>query len=149
MAKKNKLPKRILGVKVPKAIRRGAVGKVLGSPAGQALLGALAVKAIERLGGEAGRARNPDGGAAFGGADMAGRRSETAADAEGRAASGAADARLNFKHALAEGARHFLLGLSYPKSPKGRSSGSSPARPGKGRNGPAEQAPPEIATPPH
>jgi hypothetical protein len=38
MAKKLKIPKRIAGVKIPKSIRKGAVGQFLGSSAGQVLL---------------------------------------------------------------------------------------------------------------
>lgn len=38
MAKKLKLPKRIAGVKIPKPVRKGPVGRFFGSPAGQLLL---------------------------------------------------------------------------------------------------------------
>lgn len=41
MAKrKNHLPKRIGGVKIPKHIRRGVLGQFLASPAGQAVIAA-------------------------------------------------------------------------------------------------------------
>jgi hypothetical protein len=65
MAKKLKIPKRIAGVKIPKTIRKGAVGQFLRSSAGQVLLaealllagGALAGR---RMNGEAGEAlRHP------------------------------------------------------------------------------------------
>lgn len=43
--KKNHLPKRIAGVKVPKSVRRGRLGEVLASPAGQAVLADVAIGA--------------------------------------------------------------------------------------------------------
>jgi hypothetical protein len=48
MAKKKlkaTLPKRIAGVKVPKVLRKGSLGRFLGSPAGQALIVASLVQA--------------------------------------------------------------------------------------------------------
>jgi hypothetical protein len=36
---KQKIPKRIAGIKVPKQLRKGAVGAFLGSPGGQVLMG--------------------------------------------------------------------------------------------------------------
>jgi len=45
----NAVPKRIAGMKVPKALRRGRVGRLLASPAGQALIVAAAARAGESL----------------------------------------------------------------------------------------------------
>jgi len=54
MGKKAKLPKRLLGVKLPKAIRKGPIGNFLGSSGGQimiaeALLAATAYYAARRI----------------------------------------------------------------------------------------------------
>jgi hypothetical protein len=61
MAKKRKnlLPKRIAGVKVPKAVRKGRFGELLASPAGQALL-AEAVMAVGAVAGAKKVADDPD-----------------------------------------------------------------------------------------
>jgi hypothetical protein len=45
MAKKLKLPKRIAGIKIPKAIRKGPVGKFINSPAGQLVVAEALVAA--------------------------------------------------------------------------------------------------------
>lgn len=44
--KRNRLPKRIAGVKVPKALRRGQLGQLLASPVGQAIL----IESVVRMG---------------------------------------------------------------------------------------------------
>ena len=61
MAKKSKnfLPKRIAGVKVPKAVRKGRFGELLASPAGQALL-AEAVMAVGAVAGAKKVADSPE-----------------------------------------------------------------------------------------
>ncbi|MGQ7792607.1 hypothetical protein ACUN0C_09380 [Faunimonas sp. B44] len=50
MAKKKKkksgLPKTIAGVKIPKEIRKGAVGQFIASPAGQAMIGEMLFAAV-------------------------------------------------------------------------------------------------------
>ncbi len=47
--KKDHLPKRIAGMKVPKSIRRGRVGKFLASPEGEALVLGLVATAGQRI----------------------------------------------------------------------------------------------------
>ena len=44
MAKQSKVPKRIVGIKVPKQVRKGAVGEFLGSRAGQVIVAAVLVE---------------------------------------------------------------------------------------------------------
>ena len=59
-SKKNLLPKRLAGVKVPKSVRRGDLGAAIGSPAGQAVLAEvlLAAAAVAEA------KKTEDGGAA-------------------------------------------------------------------------------------
>ena len=45
MAKQIKVPKRIVGLKVPKQVRKGTVGEFLGSRAGQVIVAAVLVEA--------------------------------------------------------------------------------------------------------
>jgi hypothetical protein len=66
MAKKRKLPKRIAGVKIPKAVRKGPLGDVFSSSGGQVVLAELllalvAFYAARRLDGntKAGALRHP------------------------------------------------------------------------------------------
>jgi uncharacterized protein (DUF1501 family) len=53
MAKKaktrNRLPKRVAGVKVPKALRRGRLGRLLASPVGQAIIIESVVRTGEHM----------------------------------------------------------------------------------------------------
>lgn len=118
MAKtKNYLPKRIAGVKVPKSIRRGLLGEFLTSSAGQAIVAALILKAGQRLKDDLlpGAPTGGDqGGAANASATPNGTFHAAAEAPLGR------DNSLNVKHALAEAARAFLLGLSHPKAPTKR-----------------------------
>jgi hypothetical protein len=61
MAKKNRsfLPKRIAGVKVPKAVRKGRFGELLASPTGQAVI-AEAIMAIGAVAGAKKVADSPE-----------------------------------------------------------------------------------------
>lgn len=123
--KKNSLPKRIGGVKIPRSLRQGVLAEMLTSPAGQAIIAAVIMKMAARLAHQGagpahavadGSVRFAAAGLQRAGDGMAHAGSE-AAEAAGAAAGAARDVSLNFKHALAEAARHFILGLSHPKPP--------------------------------
>lgn len=104
MAKKRKranaVPKRIAGMKVPKALRRGRIGQLLASPAGQALLIQTVARAGEHL-----IARETRPGSTV---RTAAARSQDAAEelGEGAAESGAA-----FAYALRQAARAFVTAM--------------------------------------
>ena len=62
MAKKSKsfLPKKIAGVKVPKAVRKGPLGELIASPEGPALLAeAVMVARAKQIKAEVASQRNP------------------------------------------------------------------------------------------
>lgn len=106
--KKNYLPKRVAGMKVPKAVRRGAVGEFIASPVGQAIIAESIVHASGRVlnkqsrKGSAARtfARHPLLSMRYAGA-MAGQAGRDA----GRDAKQATDI---VGHAFGEAARHFM-----------------------------------------
>ena len=116
--KKNYLPKRIAGVRVPKTVRRAPVGEFLTSAAGQAIIAALILRAGSRLAHDADAAHPVHAlMSALGISEPA--QSRDAGPSPSRAdptADGAPrHSSFNYKHALAEAARHFILGLSHPK----------------------------------
>jgi hypothetical protein len=95
--KRNRLPKRVAGVKVPKALRRGRLGRLLASPVGQAIIIESVVRTGEHM-----LSRNSASGSAL--RDVAGR--------SGAAASGlghqAADQSSQVVYALRQAARSFI-----------------------------------------
>jgi hypothetical protein len=107
MAKKRKkrrtanlVPKRIAGMKTPKALRRGKVGRLLASPAGQALIAATIARAGEPL---IGRDARPGSAARTTAVRAQGAISEFG---EGTAESSAA-----FIYALRQAARAFVTAM--------------------------------------
>jgi hypothetical protein len=106
MSKKRKsfLPKRIAGVKVPKAVRKGRFGELLASPAGQALL-AEAVMAVGAVAGAKKVAEAPQAREALKAA--AGKVRDAAADA-GKSTTAASGV---LAYALGEAARSFTEAL--------------------------------------
>jgi hypothetical protein len=106
MSKKRKsfLPKRIAGVKVPKAVRKGRFGELLASPAGQALL-AEAVMAVGAVAGAKKVAEAPQARETLKAA--AGKVRDAAADA-GKSTTAASGV---LAYALGEAARSFTEAL--------------------------------------
>lgn len=143
MAKKTKLPKRIAGVKIPKAIRKGPVGDFLNSSAGQmviaeALVLAGAVFTARRTDPDSTTshlARHPLEGLreALGGSDRWSR--ETIRDGSARLSYACAEALKAFRAALREGSGDSLSGASgagemAPEvEPAKKKSGSRPETP--------------------
>lgn len=146
MAKrKNYLPKRIGSVKVPKRLRRGVVGQALASPAGQAIIAALILKAAastkDRLFG-----RRDDRPGAADLRSLAAASQPTSHQAAGVTATPEpAGPSLNVKHALGQAALAFIVGLGQPRepAPKPRRSGPRPPR----ATAPVEAAPVTSAAP--
>jgi len=148
MAKrKNYLPKRIGSVKVPKRLRRGLVGQALASPAGQAIIAALILKAAastkHRLFGR----RDDRLGAAELRRLAAASRAENAAPAraDGAPAPTSAGPSLNVKHALGQAALAFIVGLGQPREPAPKPRRSAPRPPRA--TAPVEAAPVTSAAP--
>jgi hypothetical protein len=138
-------------VKVPKSLRRGILGEFLTSGAGQALVAALIIKAAQRLSHEV---THTSQSAASAGNGAQPSWADHAAHAGNEAAGAAHDATLNVKHALAQAARHFILGLSHPKTPKEHRPGSGAAYGSRrdAANGPVKadlSGPDELAVHPH
>lgn len=104
MAKKRKtpnaIPKRVAGMKVPKALRRGRVGRLLASPVGQALILETAARTGEHL---IGREARP--GSAV---------RKTAADSQVAISDfgeGASESSAAFVYALRQAARAFAAAM--------------------------------------
>ena len=74
MAKKAKLPKTIAGVKIPKAIRRGRLGKFVASPGGQKMLAEALLMAGAAVVGRETLAETKGGGLAGGAASAVSHR---------------------------------------------------------------------------
>lgn len=104
MAKKRKktnaIPKRIAGMKVPKGLRRGRVGRLLASPVGQALILDMAARAGEHL---IGREARPGSGLR-----KTAVRSQEAISDVGESASESSAA---FVYALRQAARAFVTAM--------------------------------------
>lgn len=104
MAKKRKrangVPKRIAGMKVPKALRRGQVAQLLASPVGQALLIQTVARAGEDL---ISRQAQPGSGVRTGAA-----RSQ---DAMADLGQGASESSAAFAYALRQAARAFVTAM--------------------------------------
>lgn len=124
--KKNYLPKRIAGVKVPKSIRRGVLGAFLTSGASQAVVAALILKAGQHLRDDLMPGAHHEGAQATTGAAANESATPNGSFPAAAEAPPGRDNSLNVKHALAEAARAFLLGLSHPKAPGKRFAANAP-----------------------
>ena len=64
MSKKHKLPKRIAGIKIPKALRKGSMGRFMASPLGREAAAAALIAAAGALSGSPSprraRSQSPD-----------------------------------------------------------------------------------------
>ena len=118
--RKNAIPKRIAGMKVPKGLRKGRVGQLLASPVGQALIVGAVARAGETLIGRAPRPGSADGkaaaqsqGAQFQAAQSQGAQSQ-AAQAQAAVAAfspGAGESSAAFVYALRQAARAFVTAM--------------------------------------
>ncbi|MFC3069913.1 hypothetical protein [Phenylobacterium soli] len=106
--KKNFLPKTIAGVKVPKAVRKGRLGELIASPAGQAAI-AEAVMAVGAVAGAKKVKDSPKARSAL--AEVADRLRDGAGDASHKTGKAASVASGAIAYALGEAARSFAEAL--------------------------------------
>ncbi|MYZ50457.1 hypothetical protein [Propylenella binzhouense] len=123
MAKKKKMksamPKKIAGVKIPKKVRKGAVGQFVASPAGQAMIGEMLLAALAaiRKGGKGSKlgiaARHPAAAAELG--------ASRAADLGSDAMEALRERTASLSEAFGEAARHFMDSVSADADDRGGS----------------------------
>lgn len=123
MANKSKsfLPKKIAGVKVPKAVRKGRFGQLLASPAGQALI-AEAVMAVGAVAGAKKVADDP------GARDSLSKVADKMREATSHAGKSTTEASGVLAYALGEAARSFADALHRQSSVDGREAADAGGR---------------------
>lgn len=157
MAKKKKsfLPKRMAGVKVPKSVRKGRLGELIASPAGQAAI----AEVVMALGAVAGAKKVKDSPKARDAlADVADRLRDGGADKGKAAARTATAASGALAYALGEAARSFAEALQRrgdghdedrERGPIASAEGWTEAQEGARDDSASKKKPTPVTAPPH